>query len=169
MSPDASGAQIEPVEKPKPSPPDLQKDLHGYYYEDLSEGMSATFSRTVTEADISKFAGVSGDTNPVHLSEDFARNTLFEGRIAHGMLTASYISTLIGTKLPGPGCIYVSQSLRFKGPVRAGDTVNTRATITDFNDEKNRITRWCECFVGDTVILEGEAVVMVPRRHPAND
>ena len=167
MSPDASRISPAKPEKPKPVPPNLTEELHGYYYEDLEEGMSATFSRTVSEADIAKFAGISGDTNPVHLSEDFAKETMFGGRIAHGMLSAGYISTLIGTKLPGPGCIYVSQSLRFKGPVRSGDTVNTRATITGFDDEKGRVTLWCECFVGDVVILEGEAVVQVPRRNPA--
>lgn len=166
MSPDASMMKVDTPEKAKPVPPDVHHELHGYYYEDLSVGMAATYSRTVSEADIAKFAGLSGDTNPIHLSEDFAKATFFEGRIAHGMLSASYISTVIGTKLPGPGCVYVSQSLRFKGPVRAGDTVNTRATITAFNDEKSRVTMWCECFVGRTVILEGEAIIQVPRRTP---
>ena len=82
-------------------------DLHGYYFEDLQEGMSKSFSKTITEADITMFAGVSGDTNPVHLDEEFASATMFKSRIAHGMLSASFISTVVGTKLPGPGCIYV--------------------------------------------------------------
>ena len=96
---------------------------HGLYLEDLEEGMSAVFGKTITDADILMFAGVSGDTNPVHLNEEFACGTAFKGRIAHGMLTASLISTVIGTKLPGPGCIYVAQNLKFMAPVRAGDTV----------------------------------------------
>lgn len=164
MAPDTSPAPD--IDKEKPVPPDLATALHGYYYEDLAEGMSEVFSRTVTEADILAFAGVSGDTNPLHLNEDFARNTLLEGRVAHGMLTASYISTVIGTKLPGAGCLYVSQSLRFKGPVRAGDTVAARVTVTGLIEDKSRVILWCECFVGPTVILEGEAIVQVPRREP---
>jgi 3-hydroxybutyryl-CoA dehydratase len=88
-------------------------DLHGLFYEDLRLGQSAAYARTVTEADIVLFAGISGDTNPVHINEEFASGTMFSGRIAHGMLTASLISTVIGTKLPGPGAIYVSQTLRF--------------------------------------------------------
>ena len=85
-------------------------DLDGYYLEDLAEGMSAVFGKTITDADILMFAGVSGDTNPVHLNEEFAAATAFRGRIAHGMLTASLISTVLGTKLPGPGCIYTHQN-----------------------------------------------------------
>ena len=102
-------------------------DRHGYYFEDLSPGMSAVFSKTVTEADLLMFAGVSGDTNPLHLDEDFASRTMFESRIAHGMLTASLVSTVLGTRLPGPGAVYVSQSIRFLAPVRIGDTVIARA------------------------------------------
>ncbi len=151
--------------KDKPTPPDLN-DLYGYFYEDLSVGMEGIYSRTVTDADVVAFASISGDTNPLHMSEDFARETMFGGTIAHGMLTSSFISTVIGTKLPGPGCIYVSQSLRFKGPVRAGDTINARARITNLIDEKDRIAMWCECFIGDTVVLEGEAIIQVPRREP---
>lgn len=166
MAPDAS--TLKQKEKEKPAPPDLSA-LNGYFYEDLAHGMSAIYSRTVTEADVVAFASFSGDTNPLHLSEDFARTSIFEGRIAHGMLTAGFISTAIGTKLPGPGAIYVSQNLRFKGPVRAGDTVTTRVTITGFDQEKSRVIMWCECFIRDTVVLEGDAVVQVPRRHPLND
>ena len=87
--------------------------LHGLYFEDLKEGMRNAFAKTITNADVITFAGISGDTNPVHLNHEFASETLFEGQVAHGMLTASFISTVIGTKLPGPGCIYVSQNLRF--------------------------------------------------------
>ncbi|HLI12889.1 MAG TPA: MaoC family dehydratase [Alphaproteobacteria bacterium] len=139
-------------------------ELHGYYIEELALGMSALYARTVTDADIVLFAGISGDGNPVHLNSEFAANTVFEGRIAHGMLTASFVSTVLGTKLPGPGCVYLSQSLRFKAPVRAGDTVNARVTITDIVPAKRKVTLATVCTVGERVVLEGEAVVMVPAR-----
>lgn len=137
---------------------------HGYFIEDLEPGMSATFGKTITDADILMFAGVSGDTNPVHLNEEFACGTPFGGRIAHGLLTASLISTAIGTKLPGPGCIYVSQSLRFRAPVRAGDTVTARVTVLDVDREKKRVRMETVCLVGGRVVLDGEAVIMVPSR-----
>jgi len=138
--------------------------LHGYYLEDLSVGMSATFEKTVTEADIVAFADVSGDTNPVHLDEDFAAATPFKGRIAHGMLGASLLSTVFGTRLPGPGCIYISQDLRFRAPVRIGDTVEARVTIVEIVPEKRRVKFACECRVGDTVVIDGEASLMVSRK-----
>jgi 3-hydroxybutyryl-CoA dehydratase len=139
-------------------------ELHGLFYEDLKMGQTAVYARTLTEADIVLFAGISGDTNPVHINEEFASQTMFSGRIAHGMLTAAFISTVIGTRLPGPGSIYVSQSLRFKAPVRTGDTLVARATIIDLVPEKRRATLSTTVSVGDKVVLEGEAVVMVPRR-----
>jgi len=138
--------------------------LHGYYLEDLQVGMSSVYSKTVTEADIIMFAGVSGDTNPVHLDEAFAAETPFKGRIAHGMLGASLLSTVFGTKLPGPGCIYVSQDLRFKAPVRIGDTVVAKVTISEIVPEKRRVTFACECLVGDTVVIDGAATLMVNRK-----
>lgn len=136
----------------------------GYFIEDLEPGMSAAFGKTVTEADIVMFAGVTGDMNPVHLDQDYAANTLFKGRVAHGMLSAGFISAVLGTKLPGPGCIYLSQNLKFKAPVRIGDTVRTRATVKDVIREKNRVVLETVCTVGDTVVTEGEAVVMAPSR-----
>lgn len=138
--------------------------LHGYYLEDLSVGMSDIFAKTVTEADIMAFAGVSGDTNPVHLNKEFAAETPFKTTIAHGILSASFISTVIGTKIPGPGCIYLSQSLKFKAPVRAGDTVYAIATIKEIVAEKGRIILETVCKVGETVVLEGEAVIMVSKK-----
>lgn len=135
--------------------------LHGHYLEDLQVGMTADFTKTVTEADIIAFAEVSGDTNPVHMDEAFAAATPFKGRIAHGMLGASLISTVLGTKLPGPGCIYVSQDLRFKAPVRIGDTVVARVTVSEIVAEKRRVTFACECRVGDTVVIDGVATMMV--------
>jgi len=139
-------------------------DRQGFYFDDLVEGMSEVFSKTITEADLLMFAGVSGDTNPIHLDQDFASRTMFEGRIAHGMLTASLVSTVLGTKLPGPGAIYVNQNLRFLAPVRIGDTVIARAAVTALNDEKKRVTLATTCNVGETKVLDGEAVLMVPRR-----
>jgi len=138
--------------------------LHGYYFEDLEEGMTDVFAKTITDADIITFAGISGDTNPVHLNHEFASETIFEGRIAHGMLTASFISTVIGTKLPGPGCIYVSQNLRFKAPVRSGDTVSATCTITKMIPEKKFIELKTICTVAGKVVVDGEATIMVPTR-----
>jgi len=136
----------------------------GYFLEDLSVGMSASFSKTLTDADIVMFSGVSGDTNPVHLDEEYAKDTIFEGRISHGMLSAGFISAVLGTKLPGPGCIYVSQALRFKAPVRPGDTVTARVTVLELVPEKCRAILQTQCRVGDMVVIDGEATVMVPTR-----
>ncbi|MEK9723802.1 MAG: MaoC family dehydratase [Rhodospirillaceae bacterium] len=138
--------------------------LHGYYFEDLEEGMTDIFAKTITDADIITFAGISGDTNPVHLNHEFASATMFEGRIAHGMLTASFISTVIGTKMPGPGCIYVSQNLRFKRPVRSGDTVTATCEVTKLIPEKRFVELTTVCTVGGKPVVEGEAVIMVPTR-----
>ena len=143
-------------------------DIHGYYFEDLSVGITASYAKTITETDIVLFAGISGDVNPVHLNEEFATETMFEGRIAHGMLTASFISTVLGTKLPGPGCIYLRQDLRFLAPVRPGDTVHSQITITDVNAEKKRVYAHTVCRVGDTSVVEGEATLFVPNRRKAD-
>ena len=142
-------------------------DRHGYYFEDLAPGMSDVFSKTITEADLLMFAGVSGDTNPIHLDQEFASQSMFGGRIAHGMLTASLVSTVLGTRLPGPGAIYVSQSVRFLAPVRIGDTVVARAQVAKVDPERRRVPLTTICTVGGTKVLDGEAVLMVPRR-PAN-
>lgn len=139
-------------------------DLHGYYIEELSEGMSASFGKTVTDADIVLFAGISGDTNPVHLNEAFAKETMFKGRIAHGIFGASLISAVLGTKLPGPGCIYVNQTLRFKAPVRAGETLIATVTVKSINTQKKLVTLDTVCTVDDKAVIEGEAMVMVPAR-----
>jgi 3-hydroxybutyryl-CoA dehydratase len=139
-------------------------EIHGLYFEDLSVGLTAVYGRTITDADIVLFSGISGDTNPVHLDQDFASRTMFSGRIAHGMLTAAFISTVIGTRLPGPGAIYVGQTLRFKAPVRVGDTVSARATVTALIPEKRRATLSTVVTVAGKVVLEGEADVLVPRR-----
>ena len=138
--------------------------LDGYFIEDLEPGMTATFGKTITDADILMFAGVSGDTNPVHLNEEFAAGTPFHGRIVHGMLTASLISTVLGTKLPGPGCIYVSQTMRFLAPVRSGNTVRAEVTLRTVDREKKRAIFDTACKVLGKNVLEGEAVLFVPRR-----
>ncbi|MEI7609698.1 MAG: MaoC family dehydratase [Rhodospirillaceae bacterium] len=139
-------------------------DLAGYYLEDLTVGMSAAYAKTVTETDIVMFAGITGDANPVHLNQDYAAATPFKGRIAHGMLSVGFISAVLGTKLPGPGSIYISQTLKFKAPVRVGETVVARATITEIVPERKRVTLKTVCMVGDTVVIDGEAIVMVPAR-----
>ena len=140
------------------------EDIHGYYFEDLKVGMSATYAKTITETDIVMFAGMSGDNNPVHLNHEFASTTIFEGRIAHGMLSAGFISTVLGTKMPGPGCIYLSQNLKFKAPVRANETVTAKVTITKLVPEKRFVELETICLVGGKPVITGEAVVMVPSR-----
>lgn len=139
-------------------------ELHGYYFEDLRVGMTDVISRTVTESDIVLFAGVTGDTNPVHLDQAFAEQTLFKGRIAHGVLGAGLISAVFGTKLPGAGCIYVDQNLRFRAPVRIGDTMVARVTLKELIPAKNRVIFDTRCLVGGKVVVEGDATLMVERR-----
>ena len=136
-----------------------------YFIEDLSVGMDASYERQVTRNDIQAFADVSGDDNPLHLDEDYAAQTMFNGCIAHGMLSAGYISKILGTQMPGPGTIYLSQSIRFRAPVRPGDTVEARAEITGLDEVRRRVTLACECKVGDKIVLDGEAMVMVPSRN----
>lgn len=143
---------------------DKFSEFYGYRFEDLEIGMSAAYGHTVTEADILLFAGVTGDTNPVHLNEELAAASMFGGRIAHGMLSAGFISTVLGTKLPGPGSIYLSQTLKFKAPVRIGDTVVARATIMELNADKRKAKFQTVCSVAGKVVLEGEAEILVPAR-----
>jgi 3-hydroxybutyryl-CoA dehydratase len=136
----------------------------GLYLEDLTVGRTAERTHTVVEADIEAFAAVSGDRNPVHLDEAYAAATSFKGRIAHGMLSAAYISAILGMDLPGPGAIYLSQNLVFKRPVRIGDTVLARTTVVAVDGDKARVTLKTECLVNAKVVIDGEATVMVPRR-----
>lgn len=139
-------------------------EFYGYQFEELKVGMTAAIGRTVTEADIVLFAGVSGDTNPAHLDEEMSAASMFGGRIAHGMLSASYVSAVFATRLPGPGCIYLSQTLKFKAPVKAGDTVVARVTIKELNTAKRRAQFDTVCTVRGKVVLEGEAEILVPAR-----
>ncbi len=140
-------------------------ELYGYTFEQLKVGMAATMSRTITETDLRNFSGVSGDTNPMHLNEEFAKKTVFGGCIVHGMLTASLISAVIGTKLPGPGCIYMSQTLKFMAPVRVGDTVYAIATIKELTPGKNRALLDTKCYVKGEVVIDGEALIKVPSKE----
>ena len=135
-----------------------------YYIEDLKPGMSESFSKTVTERDVELFGEVSGDVNPVHFDENFAKGTMFKGRIAHGVLSASYISTVLGMKMPGPGTIFMSLTTRFKAPVRIGDTVTAVCTVREVNTEKRRVVFDCVCKVGEVTVVDGEAMVMAPSR-----
>jgi len=138
--------------------------MSGKFFEDLAIGDRAEIVSTVTEQTIQKFAEVSGDNNPIHLDATYAAATQFGERIAHGMLSASFISAVIGTRLPGPGCIYLSQSLRFKRPVKIGDVVTAAATITALDADKGRATFETVCTVAGKAVIEGEALVMVPRK-----
>ena len=139
-------------------------DRNGYDIEDLKPGISASMAKTVTEADIILFSGVSTDVNPVHLDEEWASTTMFKGRIAHGMLSAGFISAVLANRLPGPGTIYLGQTLKFKGPVRPGDTLRTVCTVKEVIVEKKRAVIETNCYVGDKLVIEGEATVMCSSR-----
>jgi 3-hydroxybutyryl-CoA dehydratase len=134
--------------------------VQGYDIEDLQPGMTASFAKTVTEADILMFAGVSCDINAVHLNEEFAKTTMFGGRIAHGMLTAGFISAVLANKLPGPGTIYLGQTLKFKAPVRIGDTVTATVTVREVVVAKKRVILDAVCTVAGKVVLEGESTML---------
>jgi 3-hydroxybutyryl-CoA dehydratase len=138
--------------------------VQGYFIEDLEVGMTADMQKTVCAADITAFAEVTGDRNPVHLSEHYAAKTFFKSRIAHGMLSAGFISAVLGTKLPGPGAIYMSQTLKFLAPVRIGDTVTTTAKVTALDLPRKRAQFHCACEVAGKTVVEGEALVFVPSR-----
>ena len=140
------------------------EDLNGFYFEDLKVGTTDEFSKTISETDIQTFADVSGDKNPVHLNPEYAKATVFKGCIAHGILTASFVSTVIGTRMPGPGCIYVAQNLKFKAPVRAGDTVKAVCTVTELNEKRKFAEIKTQCFVGNRLVVDGNATIMVPAR-----
>lgn len=133
----------------------------GYTIDELTVGMSASYERVITDQDIVEFAEVSGDHNPVHLDDAYAKTTRFKGRIAHGLLGASFISTVLASKLPGPGTVYLGQSLAFKAPVRPGDKLEARATVTEIRREKKQVVLKTECRVGETLVIDGEATVLV--------
>jgi 3-hydroxybutyryl-CoA dehydratase len=141
--------------------------MAGMFFEDLSVGQTASFAKTVTEADILMFAAVSGDTNAVHIDAEYAATTMFKERIAHGLLSASFISAVLGTRLPGPGTVYLAQSLKFRAPVKLGETVTATCTVTSLDEAKKRATLTTVCTVGGKPVIEGEATVMVPSRAGA--
>ena len=132
------------------------------YFDDLALGMRAAIRKTVANEDVIGFAELSGDHNPIHLSEHFARKTRFGGRIVHGLYTASLISGVIGMRLPGPGAVYVSQTLRFLGPVKIGDVVDVSVEVVELTARNRRVRLRCECRVGAKVVLDGEGVLSVP-------
>jgi 3-hydroxybutyryl-CoA dehydratase len=130
--------------------------------EDMEIGMSRYLEKIVTDRDIELFAEVSTDRNPVHMDDDYAQDTIFQGRIAHGMLTAALISAVIGEQLPGHGAVYLGQSLKFLAPVRPGDRVHTTVTVAEINYSRRRVTLDCVCLVDGKPVLKGEALVLAP-------
>lgn len=139
--------------------------LQTLYFEDLTVGQIETLLKTVSASDVVGFAEISGDRNPIHLSEHFAAQTPFGTRIAHGLYTASLISAVLGTRLPGPGAIYISQTLNFRAPVKIGDTVEVTVSVAELMPEKTRARLSCTCRVDDEVVLDGEAWVKVPSKE----
>jgi 3-hydroxybutyryl-CoA dehydratase len=136
--------------------------LRTLFFEDLSVGMTETLVKTVSASDVVGFAQLTGDRNPIHLSEHFAARTPFGKRIAHGLYTASLISAVLGTRLPGPGAIYISQTLNFRAPVRIGDTVTVAVTVAELMPERFRAQFYCMCAVDGETVLDGDALVKVP-------
>ena len=132
--------------------------------EDLEIGMTRSVSKTIGDREIEMFAELSTDCNPVHLDDSYARDTIFEGRIAHGMLTAALISAVIGEQLPGHGTVYLKQNLTFLAPVRPGDRVEAVVSVREIDHSKRRVTLDCKCLVGDTIVLKGDALVLAPSR-----
>ncbi len=137
-------------------------ELGGYEFDDLRVGLSASFAKTITETDIVLFAAVSGDNNALHVNAEYAATTMFKSRIAHGMLSASVISAAIANKLPDPGSIYLSQSLRFVAPVRAGDTVHALIVVKEIIPTRSRVVLGTDCTVNGGVVISGEAMVLLP-------
>ena len=132
--------------------------------EDIEMGMTRYIRKVITDRDIEQFAEISTDHNPVHLDDEYARDTIFEGRIAHGMLTAGLVSAVIGEQLPGHGTIYMSQNLKFLAPVRPGDLVHAEVKVVDMVIDKRRVKLDCRCEVNGKNVLTGEAVVLAPSR-----
>src|SRR5438270_11837977 len=140
----------------------MMLSLRILYFEDLSVGMEERLSKTIAASYVVGFAQLTGDRNPIHLSEHFAAKTSFGRRIAHGLYTASLISAVLGTRLPGPGAVYISQTLNFRAPVKIGDTVEVTVTVAELIPERQRARLTCSCAVGGEVVLDGEALVKVP-------
>lgn len=135
-----------------------------YYLDTLAVGQTATHAKTITESDILLFSAVSTDTNPVHINDEYAKTTVFGERIAHGMLSASLVSAALANKLPGPGTIYLGQNLKFTAPVRIGETVEARLEVISIDDVKGKVNIKTQCYVGDKLVIDGEALVLAPKR-----
>lgn len=139
--------------------------MQGYTIDQLSVGQQASFSKTISESDVYMFAGVTGDVNPAHVNEAYAQTTTFKTRIAHGILSAGLISAVLGTRMPGPGAIYASQTLKFTAPVRIGDTITATATVKEIIPERNRVVMETVCRnQDDVVVTTGEAVLLPPKK-----
>src|SRR6202042_538808 len=141
--------------------------LRTLFFEDLSVGMTERLEKAVSSSDVVGFAQLTGDRNPIHLSEHFAAKTSFRTRIAHGLYTASLISAVLGTRLPGPGAVYISQTLNYRAPVKIGDTVIVTVTVAELVAEKSRARLSCICAAVGELVLDGEALVKVPSRKAA--
>jgi len=138
--------------------------MKGLTIDQLTIGQNASFAKTITEADVYMFAGITGDFNPAHVNEDYAKDTIFKGRIAHGMLAAGLISAVLGMQLPGPGSIYMKQDLKFTAPVKFNDTITATVTVKEKIEEKNRVILDCVVTNQDgAVVLSGEALIMPPK------
>ena len=131
--------------------------------QEIEIGMEVSYSQTITDADVKNFAGISGDRNPIHLDNEYAENSRYKKRIAHGLLTASFFSALFGTKIPGEGCVYTSQSLKFKRPVYIGDTVTARVEVTHIDIKAKKVTFRTTCRVKNKIVTDGEAELFVPQ------
>lgn len=141
----------------------------GLTIEQIEVGMQVSYSQTITDADVKAYAGLSGDNNPVHMSDEYAKDSKFKARIAHGLLSGGFFSALFGTRLPGPGCVYISQNLLFKAPVYLQDTVEAVVCVKAVNMRKRTVTFRTYCTVKDKLVIDGEAEIYVPKRSPASE
>lgn len=133
-----------------------------YKINEIEIGMSANYSQTITDADIKQFASVSGDKNPIHMDDVYANDSRYKGRIAHGMLSASFFSALFGTQLPGEGCVYVSQNLNFKRPIYIGDTINAKVEVDKVDVRGKKVSFKTICTVKNKIVTDGSAVIFIP-------
>lgn len=140
-------------------------ELHGYYLEDLEVGMSASYAKTISEADVYMFAGISGDNNPIHINSEYAATTPFKDRIVHGMFSAALISTVAGTRLPGPGAIYIDQTIKFKAPVYIGDTAKATGTVEEIDEKRGRVKLRTDVHVGEKLVATGFGTYLVNKRN----
>ena len=131
-------------------------------FEQIKIDMSVSYSQTITDADVKIFAGISGDHNPIHVDDEYASKSRYKKRISHGLISGSFFSALFGTKLPGPGCVYVQQTFNFKRPVYLGDTVTATATVTSIDQDKRRVFFDTTCTVKNKVVINGMAELYVP-------